>query len=91
LGHDSGTEKNGVAVVAMLLEGALGLAMELNDQRATSRAWGSLLMRMLNAAPDLSRFMGYLILKRVFELPAAQLHGIYPVLLAIRALNREPL
>ena len=91
LGHDGGTEENGVAVVAMLLEGALGLAMELDDSRATSRAWGSLLMRMLNSAPDLSRFMGYLILKRVFELPAAQLHGIYPVLLAIRALNREPL
>ena len=91
LGRDGGTEDKGVAVVALLLEGALGLAMELNDPRATSRAWGSLLMRMLNAAPDLSHFMGYLILKRVFELPAAQLHGIYPVLLAIRALNREPL
>lgn len=91
LGHNSDTEDKGVAVVAMLLEGALGLAMELHDARATSRAWGGLLMRMLNTAPGLARFMGYLILKRVFELPAAQLHGIFPVLLAIRALSREPL
>jgi hypothetical protein len=91
LGRDGVTEENGVAVVAMLLEGALGLAMELNDTRATSRAWGGLSLRMLNVAPDLARFMGYLILKRVFELPAAQLHGIYPVLLAIRTLTREPL
>jgi nucleoside phosphorylase len=91
LSRDDDIEEKGVAVVAMLLEGALGLATELNDARATSRAWGGLLMQMLNIAPDLSRFMGYLILKRVFELPAAQLHGIFPVLLAIRALNREPL
>jgi nucleoside phosphorylase len=84
-------EDRAAGVIAMLLEGALGMAIELNDPRATSRAWGGLLLRMLNVAPELASHMGHLVLKRVFELPAAQLHGIYPVLLAIRALNREPL
>jgi hypothetical protein len=46
---------------------------------------------MLNIAPALARYLGYAILKRVFETPASQLHGIFPVLLAIRALNKEPL
>jgi hypothetical protein len=78
-------------VVAILLECALGLAMELNDARATSRAWGRLLLQMLNVAPGLAHYLSYAMLKRVFETPASQLHGIFPVLLAIRALSKEPL
>jgi hypothetical protein len=85
------TEKKVEAVLAMLLEAALGMAVELNDARVTSRAWGGLLLRMLNAVPGFARYFGYLLLKRVFELPAAQLHGMFPVLLAVRALNRESL
>lgn len=77
--------------VAILLECALGLAVEFHNPRATSRAWGALLMRMLNVAPNLSRYLGYAIHKRVLETPATQLHGIFPVLLMVRALNKEPL
>jgi hypothetical protein len=84
-------EDRAAGVIAMLLEGALGMAVELNDPRATSRAWGGLLLRMLNVAPELASHLGHLILKRVFELPAAQLHGLFPVLLAVRALDQEPL
>jgi hypothetical protein len=85
-GEDDQTDRN----VAVLLECALGLAIEIKDARASSKSWGRLLLQMLNVAPCIARYLGYAMFKRVFEAPAAQLHGLFPVLLAVRAVSKEP-
>jgi nucleoside phosphorylase len=76
--------------VAVLSECALELAVELKEPRATSRSWGKLLMQMLRVAPVAAHHLGYGMFKRVTEAPASQLHGLFPVLLAIRAMSKEP-
>jgi nucleoside phosphorylase len=76
--------------VGVLSECALELAVELKEPRATSRSWGRLLMQMLRVAPSIAHHLGYGMFKRVTEAPASQLHGLFPVLLAIRAMSKEP-
>jgi nucleoside phosphorylase/tetratricopeptide (TPR) repeat protein len=71
--------------IASLLDAAVTLSIRLNDSRATSRAWGELLRRMSDAWPLIREYMTPTFLRLVFELPASQLHGLWPALLSLRA------
>lgn len=75
------------AVAAELLEIALTLSIRPGDPRATSKSFGDLLIKMLNARPQLGEYFTTTIERLVFELPAHQLRGLWPVLLHLRALQ----
>jgi hypothetical protein len=79
------------ASVAILIEGALMWALQLNDPRATSAAWSSLLRKLVDIWPGISRFVGREISKIVFDLPGSQLHGVWELVLTLRAVNEDAL
>jgi hypothetical protein len=83
-------EQTSVAVQA-LTNVALTLAALPGNARATSQSWAELLVKMLETSPAFVDYVNEDALERVFRAPASQLHGIYPVLLLIRALSSTPL
>lgn len=78
-------------VIGELVEIALRLAVKPNDPRSTSRAFARLLERMVRVWPALGADVGYAASKLAFELPAHQLHGMWPLLLYLRASQPQPL
>jgi hypothetical protein len=70
---------------AELLEASLTLSMRPGDTAATSKSFGELFMKMLAIWPQLASYYESTISKLLFELPAAQLRGLWPVMLRIRA------
>jgi hypothetical protein len=73
------------AQVGALLEAALRLSIEPNNPQESSRRFSSLLRRMLDQMPALVEFFGAGFVSLLLQLPAAQLHGMWPFLLAVRA------
>jgi hypothetical protein len=70
---------------AELLEVCLTLSMRPGDTAATSKSFGELFMKMLSIWPKLASYYESTISKLLFELPAKQLRGLWPVMLRIRA------
>jgi hypothetical protein len=85
--HDGPDE----TVIGELIEIALRLAVRPNDPRSTSRAFARLLEGMVKAWPALGANVGYAVSKLTSELPAHQLHGMWPLLLYLRASQSQPL
>jgi hypothetical protein len=85
--HDTPDE----TVIGELIEIALRLAVRPNDPRSTSRAFARLLEGMVKAWPALGANVGYAASKLAVELPAHQLHGMWPLLLYLRASQPQPL
>ncbi len=85
--HDEPDE----TIIGELVETALRLAVRPNDPRSTSRAFARLLERMVRVWPALGADIGYAASKLAFELPAHHLHGMWPLLLYLRASQRQPL
>jgi len=79
------------AQVGALLEAALRLSIEPNNPQESSRRFSSLLRRMLDQMPTLVEFFGAGFVSLLLQLPAAQLHGMWPFLLAVRATADEAL
>lgn len=79
------------AQVGALLEAALRLSIEPNNPQESSRRFSSLLRRMLDQMPTLVEFFGAGFVSLLLQLPAAQLHGMWPFLLAVRATAEEAL
>lgn len=79
------------AQVGALLEAALRLSIEPNNPQESSRRFSSLLRRMLDQMPTLVEFFGAGFVSLLLQLPAAQLHGMWPFLLAVRATAAEAL
>jgi hypothetical protein len=82
---DSDDEAPDEAMISELIEIVTRLALRPNDPRATSRSFTRLLEQMVKAWPSLGDNVGYAASKLVFELPARQLHGMWPLLLYLRA------
>jgi tetratricopeptide (TPR) repeat protein len=82
---ESGGSSLEESVAGELLEVALTLSIRPGDPRATSKAFGELLIKMLNACPQLNEYFTPTITRLVFELPAHQLRGLWPVMLHLRA------
>jgi hypothetical protein len=80
---DGELKEQTAATVAMLMEIALMLAAQPGNAPATSRSWATHLFNMLDAAPAFADYVSYDVLERVFQEPASQLHGMYPVLLLV--------
>jgi len=59
--------------------------MRPGDTAGTSKSFGELFMKMLAIWPELASYYESTISKLLFELPAAQLRGLWPVMLRIRA------
>jgi hypothetical protein len=83
--RDRDDESNQARAAAELLEACLTLSMRPGDTAATSRSFGDLFMKMLSVWPQLATYYGSTISKLLFELPVAQLRGLWPVMLRIRA------
>lgn len=83
--HGDRDESNEARAAAELLEGCLTLSMRPGDTAATSKSFGELFMKMLSIWPQLANYYESTISKLLFELPAAQLRGLWPVMLRIRA------
>ncbi|HKC64873.1 MAG TPA: hypothetical protein VKB86_14620, partial [Pyrinomonadaceae bacterium] len=71
------------------LEAALTLSIRPGDPRGTSLAFGELLTKMLNVWPHLGEYFASTVSKLVYELPARQLRGMWPVMLHLRATQPE--
>jgi len=65
-----GDSPSGDSVAAELLEVALTLSIRPGDPRATSMAFGELLIKMLTVCPQLSEYFTPTITRLIFELPA---------------------
>jgi tetratricopeptide (TPR) repeat protein len=79
------------AAASDFLETALTLSIRPGDPRGTSRAFGELLIKMLNTWPHLGEYFASTVSKLVYELPARQLRGLWPVMLHLRASQGETL
>jgi hypothetical protein len=82
---DRVNDSNQARAAAELLEASLTLSMRPGDTASTSKSFGELLMKMLSSWPQLGSYYQSSISKLLFELPAAQLRGLWPVMLRIRA------
>jgi hypothetical protein len=71
--------------VAELMDIALALSIRLNDSRSTSMGWSKLIRNMLSNWPQLGNHISNTFSQVMFELPAKQLHGMWAVLLSLRA------
>jgi hypothetical protein len=75
--------------VVEFFETALTISVKPGDPRASSERFAALAHRMLNSLPDLSQYIDSAMLKLVRELPVNQLHGLWQVILAIRASRKN--
>ena len=74
-----------------LLEGALRLSIRLNNPQESSRQFSRNLRKILDVVPDVVKHFGAGFVELLLQLPAAQLHGMWPFLLAVRATADKPL
>ena len=79
------------AKVGALIEAALKSSLKLNDPQMSSRRFSQILHKMLKVFPSLIDYLAPGFVNLVFQLPAAQLHGMWPLLLTIRALSDKRL
>jgi hypothetical protein len=79
------------ARVGEVVEIAMGLSVKPNDPRFTSRAFTNLLRQVALLWPSFGEYIGQATLRLAFELPAAQLHGMWPLLLTLRASQPQAL
>jgi hypothetical protein len=82
---DHSDKSDEARTAAELLEASLTLSLRPGDTAATSKSFGELFMKMLAIWPELASYYESTISKLLFELPAAQLRGLWPVMLRIRA------
>jgi hypothetical protein len=73
-----------------LLEGAR-LSIRLNNPQESSRQFSCNLRKILDVVPDVVKHFGAGFVELLLQLPAAQLHGMWPFLLAVRATADKPL
>ena len=78
-------KSNQAHAAAELLEASLALSMRPGDTAGTSKSFGELFMKMLATWPQLASYYESTISKLLVELPVAQLRGLWPVMLRIRA------
>jgi hypothetical protein len=78
-------------VIAELIELALRLSVRPSDPRTTARSFARLLEQLVKAWPLLGDNVGYAATKLVLELPAEQLHGMWPLMLYLRASRQKAL
>ena len=76
--------------IDLFLDIAIELSSRPGDVRATSKAFSKLLQDMFDAWPLLAARWRPGLSKLVKELPARQLHGIWPLVLRMRARDRRP-
>jgi hypothetical protein len=79
------------ARVGALIDAALKSSLKLNDPQMSSRRFSQLLHKMLNVFPSLIDYLAPGFVNLLFQLPAAQLHGMWRFLLTIRALSDKAL
>jgi hypothetical protein len=77
--------------VAELMDISLALSIRLNDSRSTSMGWSKLIRSMLSKWPQLGKHISNTFSQVVFELPAKQLHGMWAVVLSLRASQPDSL
>lgn len=77
--------------VGALIDAALKLSIKLDNPQASSQRFSQLLHKMLNVSPAMAGYLGPGFVNLMFQLPAAQLHGMWPFLLTIRATSDKPL
>ncbi|HEY7493768.1 MAG TPA: hypothetical protein VIH59_22000, partial [Candidatus Tectomicrobia bacterium] len=61
------------------------LSIKPGDLRGTSEAFAQLVGQMFDAWPQLAKIFGPGLSSLVKELPARQLHGLWPLVLRVRA------
>jgi hypothetical protein len=76
--------------VDLFLDDAVELSIRPGDVGATSKAFSKLLQNMFDAWPQLATRWRPGLSMLVGEPPARQLHGIWPLVLRMRALDRRP-
>jgi hypothetical protein len=76
---------NADADIDLFLDGAIELSIRPGDVRATSKALSKLLQDMFDAWPRLVTRWRPGLSMLVRELPARQLHGMWPLVLRMRA------
>jgi hypothetical protein len=73
--------------IALFFDIAIELSVRPSDVRATSKAFSKLLQDMFEASPQVVTQWRRGLSRLVRELPARQLHGIWPLILRMRALD----
>lgn len=91
-GHKQ-TESDGISPesrASALLDTALTLSLKSDDPRASGATLSALLRKILDARPEIGNYLTGLP-SLLLLLPAAHLHGMWPLLLALRASNDNAL
>jgi hypothetical protein len=76
---------NEETIAAVLMEDALSIALKPNSPRETSKEFTRIIGRLFEILPLTLKKLGKGIFKLAHELPAIQLHGFWPLILAYRA------
>jgi hypothetical protein len=76
------------ARMGALFDGALGLSIKSNDAKLSSLTFSRILRRILESSPKLANHFSSGFVTLLLQLPAAQLHGMWQLLLFLRA-SRE--
>jgi hypothetical protein len=73
----------------LLIDTALALSIRTGNIRETTEGFAQLLQEMLNISPSLAPLFRPTLFRLVQELPVRQLHGLWPVLLRMRACEEK--
>jgi hypothetical protein len=87
--HASKGNRSDTPDIDVFLDFVLELSIRPGDMRATSKAFSKLLQDMFDAWPRLATRWRPGLSMLVRELPARQLHGIWPLVLRMRARDRR--
>jgi hypothetical protein len=79
------------ARVGALIDAALKLSIKIDSPQVSSERFSQLLHKMLKVFPNIGDYLGPGFVNLIFQLPAAQLHGMWPFLLTIRATSAKAL
>ncbi len=85
---EEGQQISDDARMGALFDGALGLSIRSNDAKLSSLTFSRILRRMLESSPKLANHFSTGFVTLLLQLPAAQLHGMWQLLLFLRA-SRE--
>jgi len=77
--------------VGALIDAALKLSIKIDSPQVSSERFSQLLHKMLKVFPNIGDYLGPGFVNLIFQLPAAELHGMWPFLLTIRATSDKAL
>jgi tetratricopeptide (TPR) repeat protein len=79
------------ARVGALIDAALKLSIRIDSPQVSSELFSQLLHKMLKVFPSIGDYLGPGFVNLIFQLHAAELHGMWPFLLTIRATSQKAL